>query len=70
MNSNKRTFRTPMGNQSSMEVAPQPDPERGIDLVFRRSTHGEILVRMSWEQADNLAKDIRSLISAREQQHG
>ena len=63
MNSNKRLFRTPIGNQSSMEVAPQPG-DKGMDLIFRRSTHGEILVRLNWEQAEALGKDIAALIVA------
>lgn len=64
-NDNRRVFRTPLGGQSSMEVAPQSDPKRGMDLIFKRSTHGEILVRLSWEQADALGRDIAALISAR-----
>ena len=62
MNSNARKYRTPTGGRSSIDVAPS-STGRGVDLVFRRSSEGEVLVRLTWSQAANLGKDIAALVA-------
>lgn len=52
-------------------IAVNRNPKTGIDIVFSRSSEGELLVRLTDEQASELSQMLSSAVAGdRDMEHG